>query len=193
MIRHAVPLRSDDGADPDLSERGLEQAQRLPGALARYGVSRIVSSPQRRAMQTAGPVAESLGLPVDVDDRLAEYDRDLPTYIPVEQVRAENPAEWARMSEGRLPSTVDEGAFRARVAAGLADVVAAAEPSQTVAVFSHGGVINVSLYEILRTARLLTFPVDYASVTRLLFSRKGTVTVVSVNGTDHVWDLLARR
>jgi probable phosphoglycerate mutase len=195
MIRHALPLRSGagEGSDPPLSEAGLAQAQRLPDALDHYGVSRLVSSPQQRAIQTAMPVAEALGLSVEVDDRLAEYDRDLPEYVPVEQIRAENPAEWARMAEGRLPSAVDEESFRARVAAGIVDVVAAADRDDTVAVFSHGGVINVSLHEILRTQRLLSFPIDYTSVTRFLFSRKGSATVVSVNGTEHVWDLLPRR
>ncbi|MET0711023.1 MAG: histidine phosphatase family protein [Jiangellaceae bacterium] len=195
MIRHAVPLRSGagEGSDPALSDAGLNQAQRLPFALARYGIARIVSSPQQRAIQTATPVAEALGLPVDVEERLAEYDRDLPEYVPVEQIRAENPAEWARMSEGRLPSTVDETAFRGRVAAAINDIVAAADRADTVAVFAHGGVINASLHEILQTKRLLSFPVDYTSVTRFLFSRSGVATVVSVNSTDHVWDLLSRR
>ncbi|HEY5841596.1 MAG TPA: histidine phosphatase family protein, partial [Mycobacterium sp.] len=73
-----------------------------------------------------------------------------------------------------------------------ADVVAAADHDQTVAVFSHGGVINVLLHEILGTRRMLSFPIDYVSVTRLLFSRTGEATVVATNGTDHVWDLLPR-
>ncbi len=62
----------------------------------------------------------------------------------------------------------------------------------TVAVFSHGGVINVLLHEILGTRRLLSFPIDYASVTRLLYSRSGRASVVATNGTEHVWDLLPR-
>ena len=72
------------------------------------------------------------------------------------------------------------------------DLVAAADPEDTVAVFSHGGVINVLLHEILGTARLLSFPVDYASVTRLLYSRSGQATVATVNAIEHVWDLLPR-
>ncbi|HME47385.1 histidine phosphatase family protein [Mycobacterium sp.] len=194
LIRHALPLRSaaGEGSDPELSAAGLEQARRLPEALKRYPVSRVISSPQRRARQTALPVADALGLAVDVDDRLAEYDRDLATYIPIEHIRTENPQEWARMADGHLPSGVDENAFRARVAAAVADVVAAAGHGATVAVVSHGGVINLVLHEILGTARLLSFPVDYASVTRLLYSRSGRATVVAVNGTDHVWDLLPR-
>lgn len=194
MVRHALPLRSEhgEGSDPDLSEDGLAQVERLPKALARFPISRVVSSPQRRAIQTAEPVAAACGLPVEIDDRFAEYDRDLPLYIPVEQIRQENPDEWARMAQGRLPSAVDEDAFRGRVRAAVDDVVAKADPEDTVAVFSHGGVINVVLHEILGTARLLSFPIDYASITRLLFSRTGQATVSTVNATEHVWDLLPR-
>jgi broad specificity phosphatase PhoE len=194
LIRHALPLRSEhgEGSDPELSPDGVAQIARLPEALARFPISRVVSSPQRRAIQTAEPVAAARDLQVEIDDRFAEYDRDLPHYIPVEQIRAENPEEWARMAEGRLPSAVDEDAFRARVRAAVADLVAAGDPDDTVAVFSHGGVINLLLHEVLGTTRLLSFPVDYASVTRLLYSRTGQATVASVNCTEHVWDLLPR-
>ncbi len=96
------------------------------------------------------------------------------------------------MAEGRLPSAVDEDAFRARVRAAVDDLVTAADPEDTVAVFSHGGVINMLLHEILGTVRLLSFPIDYASLTRLLYSRSGQVTVATVNSTEHVWDLLPR-
>ena len=194
LVRHALPLRSEhgEGSDPELSETGFQQVARLPEALARFPISRVVSSPQRRAIQTADPVAQARELSIDIDDRWAEYDRDLQSYIPVEQIRNEFPEEWARMSQGHLPSAVDEDAFRARVRAAVDDLVAAADPEETVAAFSHGGVINVVLHEILGTARLLSFPIDYASVTRLLFSRTGQATVATVNATEHVWDLLPR-
>ncbi|ORW03249.1 histidine phosphatase family protein [Mycobacterium kyorinense] len=194
LVRHALPLRSEpgQGADPELSDEGFKQVERLPEALARFPIARVVSSPQRRAIQTAEPVAAARDLAVDIDERFAEYDRDLPLYIPIEQIREENPQEWARMAEGRLPSSVDEAGFRARVNAAVDDVVATADPDDTVAVFSHGGVINVVLHEILGTPRLLSFPIDYVSVTRLLFSRTGQASVAAVNCTEHVWDLLPR-
>jgi broad specificity phosphatase PhoE len=194
LVRHALPLRSEhgQGSDPDLSDEGKAQVARLPEALARFPISRVVSSPQRRAIQTAEPVAAARELSVEVDERFAEYDRDLPVYVPVEQIRAENPQEWARLAQGHLPSAVDENVFRARVLAAVDDLVAGADPEETVAVFSHGGVINLLLHEILGTARLLSFPVDYASVTRLLYSRSGQATVATVNAVEHVWDLLPR-
>ncbi len=194
LIRHALPLRSDhgEGSDPELSDIGMQQAQRLPDALARYPVARVVSSPQRRAVRTAEPLAAARQLPIAIEERFAEYDRELPGYLPIEQLRTERPQDWERMAQGHLPGDIDEAAFCARVAAATADVVAAADPDQTVVVFSHGGVINVVLHQILGTPRLLSFPIDYVSVTRLLYARSGQATVVSTNCTEHVWDLLPR-
>ena len=194
LVRHALPNRSEhgQGSDPELSEAGVQQAARLPAALARFPLTRLVSSPQLRAVQTAEPVATASGLTVDIDERLAEYDRELAGYLPIELLRTERPQDWARMADGQLPGGVDEDAFRARISAGIADIVAAAGHDDTVAVFSHGGVINVLLHHILGTERLLSFHVDYASVTRLLASRSGKLAVASVNGTEHVWDLLPR-
>ena len=191
VIRHALPLRSEpgEGSDPELSEEGIEQAKRLPDALARFPIARIVSSPQRRAVQTAQPVADALGLTVEIDDRVAEYDRDLAHYTPIEEASQE---DLQRLIEGHLPGGVDEEAFIARVKAGVADIVASAEHDDTVAVFSHGGVINALVHDIMRTERLLCVQVDYAGVTRLLSSRDGRLGVASVNGTEHVWDLLPR-
>lgn len=194
LVRHALPHRTQagEGADPELTEQGWAQARRLPAALSRFAVSRIVSSPQRRAVQTAEPVAGELGMDIHIDDRLAEYDRGLSHYVPIEEVRAERPGDWERMAAGQLPAAVDAGAFRDRVGSALADIAAAADHRDTVAVFSHGGVINVALHAILGTERLLSFPIDYASVTQLRCSRSGTTTVAAVNVVEHVWDLLPR-
>jgi broad specificity phosphatase PhoE len=194
LVRHALPLRSEpgQGSDPHLSDDGLVQAQRLPEALKRYPITRLVSSPQVRSVQTAQPVADALGLTVEIDERLAEYDRDMEHYIPIEQIAAEFPEELERLANGHLPSSVDEAAFLARIDAGIRDLVAAGDHEDTVAVFSHGGVINGLLHGILGTEKILCFNVDYASVTRLLSSREGNLYVAAVNGTEHVWDLLPR-
>jgi probable phosphoglycerate mutase len=187
-------LRSEpgQGSDPDLSEEGIEQAKRLPEALARFPISRVVSSPQRRSIQTAHPVADALGLTIEIDNRLAEYDRDMAHYIPIEQIAAEYPEELARLASGHLPSGVDEPAFLQRITDGIRDLVGTGEHEETVAVFTHGGVINGLVHSILRTEKILCVNVDYAGVTRLLSSRDGNLYVASVNGTEHVWDLLPR-
>jgi broad specificity phosphatase PhoE len=184
-------LRSEpgEGSDPQLSADGLAQAARLPDALSRFPIRRIVSSPQRRAQQTAQPVADALGLPVEVDERLAEYDYGLSHYTPIEEASKE---DLDRLIAGHLPGDVDENAFQARVWGGVDDIVARAEHDDTVALFSHGGVINALVHGIMATERLLCVQVDYAGVTRLLSSRDGKLGVAAINGTEHVWDLLPR-
>ena len=68
LIRHAVPERitsEDSGgapADPSLTDAGRRQARRLAAWLAIEGVDHIVSSPLRRASETAAPVAAALDL-----------------------------------------------------------------------------------------------------------------------------------
>jgi broad specificity phosphatase PhoE len=192
LVRHALPRRSESSADPDLDELGVEQSRRVPDALARLTVSRVVSSSQQRAIRTAEPLAERLGLEITTDDRLTEYDRDFGGYVPIEAAKTEFRDAYDRIKAGHLPEQVDEQAFRQRVLAGVADIVSTAAHSDTVVLFAHGGVVNMLLQDILQTPKVLGFPIDYCSVTRVLFSRSGGRSVSSVNETAHVWDLLPR-
>ncbi|OZF49766.1 histidine phosphatase family protein [Rhodococcus sp. 14-2470-1a] len=192
LIRHALPLRSDESADPPLAELGHEQAGRLPDALSRFPITRTIASTQLRAVQTGTPVAAQLGLDLGTDDRITEYDRDFGGYIPLEDARTELRDAFGRIKAGHLPEQVDEAAFRARVLGGIAAAVDGIEHTDTVALFAHGGVINIFLQDILGTPKALGFPIDYCSITRVLFSRNGTRSVSSVNETHHVWDLLPR-
>ncbi|SNT24965.1 histidine phosphatase family protein [Rhodococcoides kyotonense] len=192
LVRHALPQRSEDSADPPLDGLGHEQAQRVPDALARFPIARTVASTQLRALQTGTVLAAELGLTLETDERIAEYDRDFAGYIPIEAARTEFRDAFERIKAGHLPEQVDEAAFRSRVRAGIAGAVDGLEHSDTVVVFAHGGVINIVLQEILGTPKVLGFPIDYCSITRILYSRNGNRSVASVNETQHVWDLLPR-
>ncbi|WP_227997852.1 histidine phosphatase family protein [Nocardia australiensis] len=195
LVRHAQPLRllnADGPADPELAAVGVEQAERVPAALRHHRISRVVSSPQLRARATAAPTAAELGLAVEIMDDLAEYDRDLPAYIPIEDAKVELRATYERIKAGHLPEQIDADAFVTRVRDTVLRIAAATDPSETVAVFAHGGVINVILQDVLGLARPLTFPIDYCSITRILYSRTGRRTAATVNENGHVWDLLPR-
>jgi probable phosphoglycerate mutase len=167
-------------------------AGRLPKALRRHHLTRIVSSPQLRARQTAQPLADALNLAIEVDERLAEYDYGLAEYIPVEQMRAEDPHKLARLVSGHLPDGVDADAFKERVNAAAEQLITTTERSDRIAVVSHGGVINVLLQRALDTPRLFPFAIDYVSVSHLRYSTAGEPTVLGVNNIEHVWDLLPR-
>jgi phosphohistidine phosphatase SixA len=55
-----------------LDARGRLQAAALVELLRPLGVSRVVSSPYVRCIETVQPLAAALGVPVEPDDRLAE-------------------------------------------------------------------------------------------------------------------------
>ncbi|WP_024801342.1 histidine phosphatase family protein [Nocardia sp. BMG51109] len=200
LVRHAQPRRdftASGPADPELAELGIEQADRVPAALTRmqggpHRITRVVSSPQRRARETAAPTAGKLGLPVDIVDGLAEYDRDLPFYVPIEDARREFQETYERIKAGHLPEQIDGPAFLGRVLAAAEEIAAGADRPDTVVVFAHGGVINVLLQDVLGLERPLTFPIDYCSITRILYSRTGRRTAATINENGHVWDLLPR-
>lgn len=192
LVRHALPKRSDDSADPPLAELGHEQADRIPAALSRFAVARTVSSTQLRAIQTGTTLAAELGLGLETDERLTEYDRDFAGYVPIEDARTEFRDAFDRLKAGHLPEQVDEPAFRSRVLDGVGAAVDGVAHTDTVVLFAHGGVINILLQDILGTPRPLGFPIDYCSITRVLYSRNGNRSITSVNETQHVWDLLPR-
>jgi broad specificity phosphatase PhoE len=58
--------------DYHLSERGRAQAQAVSDWLADNDIVYVVASPLERAQETARPVAERHGIPVDTDDGLIE-------------------------------------------------------------------------------------------------------------------------
>ncbi|WP_069165311.1 histidine phosphatase family protein [Nocardia altamirensis] len=195
LVRHAQPVRImnvEGPADPELAPVGLEQAERVPGALDHHRISRVVSSSQRRALDTAGPTAAKVGLGVDVIADLAEYDRDLPAYIPIEDAKVEFKEVYEQIKAGYFPPQIDGKAFKSRVLDAVAEIAATTDPADTVVAFTHGGVINVLLQEVLDLELPLTFPIDYCSITRVLFSRTGRRTAATVNENGHVWDLLPR-
>ncbi len=58
--------------ESSLTDRGEAQAAALAGALAQCGITRVVSSPLGRCIQTATPLSRALGLPLELDERLIE-------------------------------------------------------------------------------------------------------------------------
>ena len=61
-------------SDAALTERGRAQAERLAKTLAGLGVERVLTSPLRRARDTAAPIATACDRTVEVDERLIEID-----------------------------------------------------------------------------------------------------------------------
>jgi broad specificity phosphatase PhoE len=197
LVRHALPVRIDgtpDGraADPGLAERGRVQAQRLLDALTLDRVDAIYSSPAARALETGRPLADKLGLPMEVEEGIAEFDASHPSYVPVEELRAANDPRWQALVRGDLMTAeVDPVAFRNRVVAGVERIVSR-HPGERVVLFTHSGSINAYCGHVLGQQRAIWFAPDYASLSRIGAARDGRRGVISLNETAHVRDLLAQ-
>lgn len=76
LVRHAVALarRKWDGDDDGrpLTKRGRHQAEALVDCLGAYPVTQVLASPSLRCVDTVAPLAEAMGVSVDVDPVLAE-------------------------------------------------------------------------------------------------------------------------
>lgn len=190
-VRHAEPERIASGAgvpaNPSLTERGHQQAQRLADWLAHEHVDAVLSSPQRRALETAEPIAKAHGLTVDVVGGLVEYDVQSDHYIPIEELRATNDERWTAMVEGRWTDFGGEApdVFTERVRQAV-DAIVSRFAGQTVVAVCHGGVINVALASVLGLERPLWFDPMYTSISRMAASRTGIRSVVSVNERAHL-------
>jgi probable phosphoglycerate mutase len=192
MIRHAEPVRIGPGtaagpADPHLTGRGQVQADRLAAWLAAERIDALLSSPLRRARDTAEPVGRALGLHVEVVDGLMEYDAQSDFYIPVEGLRETRDHHWTAMIEGRWDELGGEppDQFRARIVP-CVDAIIERFPGGAVAAVCHGGVINVYLAALLGLERHLWFHPEYTSISRVAAARTGERSVVSLNETAHL-------
>lgn len=186
LIRHALPVRIEDGdgpADPELSDEGWQQAGALAAWLADDGIDAMVASPLRRAQETAEPLATLLDLDVAIVDGLAEFDRDAPWYIPIEELKANDDPRWHAMLAGEWDLDPDQ--FQRDVVAAV-DRLIEANPGRTVAAVCHGGTINAYLSAMLGLDQLMFFFPEYTSVSRVRASRSGARSIVSVNETGHL-------
>lgn len=138
LVRHCQG--SGQAPDAPLTVLGERQAERLAEALAPFGIVRIVSSPYRRARQSAEPLGRRLGLDLETDDRLIE--RVLSTEDLVDW-RERLRAAWAD-HDLALPGGESS---RQATARGMAALMAILDDGrQPAVVVSHGNLIALLLH-----------------------------------------------
>ena len=188
LVRHGLPERvelAEGRADPSLSDVGLEQARRVGAWLRRETIDAIYASPLSRAVETAKPLAESLDMRPVIHESMAEYDRGASHYIPMEELKREDYPAWKAFVDGGYGEEVDMAEFAMRVATGMEEIIRA-NAGRCVAVFCHGGVVNVWTAKVLGMPPGLFIDVAYASVSRFLCASTGERNVRSLNETGHL-------
>jgi broad specificity phosphatase PhoE len=77
LVRHGETAANSEGrlqgqVETELNDRGRGQAERLATAVAKLEPVAVVSSPLRRARETAAAIGSASGLDVEIDERLTE-------------------------------------------------------------------------------------------------------------------------
>ena len=187
LIRHGLPELTvrDDGApaDPDLSEKGHEQAQQMAKWLSSERIDALYSSPMKRAMQTAAPLAAKIKLAPQLRDGIAEYDRTADSYIPVEQLKELDYDRWKRMMDG--DTETDFVGFVDEVVTSLNDIINE-NKGKRVAVVCHGGVINAWTTHVIGLEPKMFFNPTYTSINRFMVASSGEKSVHSLNEHAHL-------
>jgi broad specificity phosphatase PhoE len=125
--------------DVPLDALGRRQAQSVAERLAGAGVRRVISSDILRARQTAEPLAQILGIEVELDERIREIGNGEWTGLLPAEIAGRWPEMWDRYITGtdvERPGGEQWADVRARVREAMTEF--AADPTP-IAVFTHGG------------------------------------------------------
>ena len=190
FVRHGLPVRIEletGIADPELAAEGHEQASKMAAYLGVEDVEAVYVSPLRRALETARPLCNVLGLEAVVSEGVAEFDRNSREYVPVEELRATNDPRWEKLLRGEWDGVdEDPSIFKARVVATVEDMIAR-HPGGRVVVVCHGGVINQYLAHVLGIeTHIGFFYPKYTSIHRVMAARSGQRSIVSINEASHL-------
>lgn len=163
LIRHAEPAASWGGADadPGLSELGRAQAGHAARALLAEGALRIISSPMRRALETAAPYAALRGSTPLIEPRVGEV--VAPEGVEHRSAWLQENFPWRDDTKRRSWSTLDPAAhaWREDMLSWVRGV------REDTAAFSHFIAINVVAGAALARDETIVCRPGHASVTLL--------------------------
>ncbi len=175
LVRHAEPADEARGlcyGSPDvpLSAPGRQQAPELARALAGVALAAVYASPRIRAVDTARPLAEAVGLSVRVQRRLQELDFGELEGRSYDEIAATYPELYGRWMAApttvSFPGGESYGDLRQRAVTFL-DEALARHSGERIAIVSHGGVLRAMLAHCLAIPDSLIFRIaqDHAAVT----------------------------
>ncbi|HEY7851661.1 MAG TPA: histidine phosphatase family protein [Caulobacteraceae bacterium] len=163
IIRHGRPKETWGGADPDpgLDPVGIRQAVEAAVALlslpAPQRPIKVASSPLRRCLETATPLAQALGVDLEIVPLVGEI--PTPAGLAISErgpwLRRALAGDWSQ-----IDGDLDYDAWRR-------GVWEAARARPATAIFSHFVAINALISVIENRDQVIGFRPDHASITTL--------------------------
>ncbi|WP_335932000.1 bifunctional RNase H/acid phosphatase [Streptomyces sp. PTD5-9] len=180
------------GSDPALSAAGRRQAEAIAAALAARGtIEEIVSSPLRRCRETAGAVAERLGLEVRIEDGLRETDFGAWEGLTFAEVRERHGADldaWLASAKAAPTGGGESFAEVARRVAAARDRLIARYRGRTVLLVTHVTPIKTLARLALGAPPEAMFRMELsaASVSVVAYYADGNASLRLLNDTSHL-------
>jgi broad specificity phosphatase PhoE len=154
MVRHGRAAAGfGESMDPGLDAVGHAQAEAVARELAPLGRLPLLTSPLRRARETAAPLASLWNIEPKIEEAVAE--------IPSPTDDLQTRVTWLRqfMAGSWRSATMDLAAWREDVIAALLAI------GEDTVIFTHFIAINVAVGAAAGDERVLLFSPDNASVT----------------------------
>ncbi|HEY3311186.1 MAG TPA: histidine phosphatase family protein [Anaerolineales bacterium] len=166
-----------------LNERGQKQAHELAEGLSNLPIKAIYSSPLERALETAAPLAEKLGLQVNIRESLIETDVGEWSGQELKSLR-KHPA-WKSVqqtpSRFRFPAGESFQECQTRLVTGIESLCASHNDNEIIACVTHADPIKllIAYYLGMPLDNFQRLACDTASVTILALSGKGMILLKS--------------
>jgi broad specificity phosphatase PhoE len=169
----------------NLSPLGRHQAEAIAAYLEEAPLDAIVSSPRRRALDTAAPLARARGMKLEVRKAFAEMDYgdwEGLFWHQIEERDPEESAAWAADAARPMPGGESCDGFSLRVREELNRLVEEFR-GLTVALFGHAGTNRAVLGAVLERPfrECFAFVQDYGNVNAAAWLPGGGAQVALVN------------
>jgi probable phosphoglycerate mutase len=188
---------SGSGVDPGLNERGRWEAEQVaPSIASRWEIDAVLTSPLRRAAETARTVAKALGRTVAADDGFRECEFGAWDGFTFAEVKERWPAEleaWLGSTAVAPPGGESLDAVAARIAAARERVVKEFA-GRTVLVVTHVTPIKLLVQFALGApmTALYRMELEPASLSLIDWYTDGMASMRSFNDTSHLRSRPAR-
>ena len=138
-------------ADFPLTKRGHEQAEKMAEyVIAHYNLSKIYSSTLCRARQTAQHLSDKASIPVIFDEMLMEFNNGLIAGLERDVASQKYPFIPNLPIHEAVYEQESKLTFRFRADFILSKVISENAPDTTIAIITHGGMINQLYSAFLR-------------------------------------------
>jgi len=154
LVRHGITDWNEQGrllgrAEIGLNERGRAQARAVAEALAGRRLEAVLASPQRRAQETAAPIAAAHGLAMRSEPDLAEVWVGHWQGKTYEDLRGDADAEAYATDGLHVCAAIEDARSVQRRMIALLDRLRAGEHGARVCLVSHGDPIRLLLTHCL--------------------------------------------